>query len=392
MEIDMNLVHFVRSASKNFGSYHYLMKLSEGLHSYGVYTTVICHEGSKFPLDHTEFSDIILLDDAVIYDELERIKPDIIHFHDMYSFYLSKDNQVPLIYNWKGNSAIVRTIHDYSSIVCPQYFFYNHGIYCENSIGLSCREKNCIDEEMYNGYRRYLDSLKRDYDCLFYFSDNMRKALKSVGLPDEKCLKIPPLIAQANHFANAKKNTILFAGRLSNEKGVHCLLEALSLLHDKNWELVIVGMDNLSYYRQILRLCKKKKLTDNIRFTGFLDHTLLEDLYLETKLLIFPSTCRETYGFSGAEAISYGIPVVAFDIEGIDEWMLDGYTGIHVPVNNHVALAGAIELLLTNEEVYQRYRNNCIQWSNRLSLDEQINQMYKYYCNLLGNRKSTRRK
>lgn len=388
----MKLIHFVRSISKYYGSYYYIKKLTEGLKKFNIETTVFCYERNSHTTDDNLFVNTAVYNETKLPEQLLKVKPDVIHFHDIYTCYLIENNKYmlgqtkpPLIYELSKSCKRVRTLHDYSTLVCPHYYYYNdQEIRCKKTVNLACVEKNCISKHTYLSYQQYIEELK-EFNAHFYFSENMKSVLEEKGMGRENCFKIPPLIQKPEQFAHPEDNLIIFAGRLSQEKGIHYLIKALSRIKDKNWKLVVAGMDNLAYYRQILHLCEKMGLKEKVYFAGFLEHNELEKLYLKTKIMIFPSTSRETYGFSGAEAVSYGIPVIAFDIDGISEWMIDGNTGITVPVGNDIALAGAIDLLLTNDTVYKRYRDNCCSWSKKLNFDDQIEIMGNYYHSIKNN-------
>ncbi len=386
----MKVLHFVRSSSKYYGSYYYFQKQIEGLHAYNIQTVIMCYEKSSSAVSAPLSDHIVYYDESNFAEQLQSIGPDIIHFHDIYPFYLIENNKyvtkasrLPRIYEFADHYVKVRTLHDYSSIICPHYFYYNdQEIRCQQPVNETCVNKNCISKSTYDMYMQYLKDLK-GYNGLFYFSDNIKNALSTIGVDSHKCFQVPPLIKKPEHFAQPEENLIVFSGRLAQEKGLLYLLKALTRIKDENWKLIAAGMDNLAYYRRLLRFCKENNLTERVQFTGFLDRGQLEQLYLRAKIMVFPSTSKETYGFSGAEAVSYGIPVVAFNIAGISEWLIDGQTGIMVPNGNDIALAGAIRLLLTDDRVYQRYKNNCIAWSEHLDYEKQLKTLSDYYNILL---------
>jgi glycosyltransferase involved in cell wall biosynthesis len=119
---------------------------------------------------------------------------------------------------------------------------------------------------------------------------------------------------------------ILFAGRLSPEKGILELVEAA-----KGMSLVVAGDGPL------------RSRVPEAR--GFVPHDELLGLYERAAIVACPSR-REGFGVSCAEAMAYGRPVVASAVGGLLDLVVDGETGLHVPPRDPAALRAALERLL----------------------------------------------
>ena len=356
--------------------------MKEDMGRYGVSQAYLCYETFKQNNKNIFSQSIPSLDQIDIEEYMANENPDIIHFHDVFSHYLiTNDTKYKEFYEYSKSKIRVRTLHDYSSVVCPNYLKYQEGIFCENPVTEDCVNKNCISEELFKEYKNYIEEQK-SYNGVFYFSENVKNAIQKLGFSSDKSYFIPPLIKEQQNFAEGKKNNILFIGRISCEKGLLYLLQAAALLKAEDWRLFIVGADNMKYLKYLLEMANNLKIDQKIEFLGFVPHEKIEPVFLDAKIMVFPSTCRETYGFSGAEAVSYGVPIVTFDIQGINNWMIDGYTGISVPNHNVHALAGAIDLLLSDNNVYTRYQENCREWSRKLDYQGQIEKIYNIYNSL----------
>jgi glycosyltransferase involved in cell wall biosynthesis len=119
---------------------------------------------------------------------------------------------------------------------------------------------------------------------------------------------------------------ILFAGRLSPEKGVLELVEAAQGL-----PLVVAG---------------DGPLRDRVPGAlGFVPHDRLLGLYGRAAVVACPSH-REGYGVVCAEAMAYGRPVVASAVGGLLDLVVDGETGLLVRPGDIPALRDALERLL----------------------------------------------
>jgi glycosyltransferase involved in cell wall biosynthesis len=127
---------------------------------------------------------------------------------------------------------------------------------------------------------------------------------------------------------------VLYAGRLSEEKGVLELVEAT-----RGMPLVVAG---------------DGPLRDRVPGAlGFVSHNELLDLYERAAVVVCPSR-REGFGVVCAEAMASGRPVVAAAVGGLRDLVLDGETGLLVPPRNVPALRAALERLLGDPELRRR--------------------------------------
>jgi glycogen synthase len=126
--------------------------------------------------------------------------------------------------------------------------------------------------------------------------------------------------------AEAEPAEVLFAGRLSPEKGIEELVAAT-----QGMNLVVAGDGPL-------RASVPAAL-------GFVPHEELERLYARAAVVVLPSH-REGLPLCILEAMAHGRPVVASAVGGIPELVADGVTGLLVPAGDVTALRAALERLL----------------------------------------------
>jgi 1,4-alpha-glucan branching enzyme len=119
-------------------------------------------------------------------------------------------------------------------------------------------------------------------------------------------------------FAESDEPLLLFAGRLSPEKGPDLLLEAMAGLvrSGVRGRLVLAGNGPLEPV--LKKLVEERGLGDRVRLTGFLGNTVLGALYSVADLLVVPSR-YESFGTVILEALAHGLPVVASQCESISE-------------------------------------------------------------------------
>jgi glycosyltransferase involved in cell wall biosynthesis len=118
------------------------------------------------------------------------------------------------------------------------------------------------------------------------------------------------------------------------------------------FEAIILGDGNHRPYCE--RLCRKLGLSDRVRFQGFVPREIMRELTLQASVLVVSSVWPEPFGLVGPEALSYGVPVVAFDAGGIREWLFDGENGFLVPWMDTDAMAEQVERLLKDKELARR--------------------------------------
>ncbi len=134
--------------------------------------------------------------------------------------------------------------------------------------------------------------------------------------------------------AEAEPPEVLYAGRLSREKGVLELVEAAQELN-----LVVAG---------------DGPLRDRVPGAlGFVPHERLEALYARAAVVACPSH-REGFGVACLEAMAQGRPVVATGVGGLRDLVVDGETGLVVPPRDVPALRAALERLLADAELRRR--------------------------------------
>lgn len=145
------------------------------------------------------------------------------------------------------------------------------------------------------------------------------------------------------------KPSLLMLGRLSIEKGFNYGIEAFHLLKDKyqNLQMNIIGDGNERVYLE--HLVKKFKLVNSIKFWGQQPKQIALLQMSRTSIVIVPSLL-ESFGLVILEALQLQRPVIASRIQGIPELIVDGETGLLVPIKDPYALAQSIERLLENPD------------------------------------------
>jgi len=133
---------------------------------------------------------------------------------------------------------------------------------------------------------------------------------------------------------------ILFLGNVIPRKGLDVLIEALARLDAREWILTVVGsleMDRV-YARKVLRLTRKYRLEERVKFRGpLLDDQLSQEMYGH-QVMVLPSH-YEGFGIAYLEAMGFGMPAVGTSRGAAPEIIQDGLDGFLIPPGDSRALS-----------------------------------------------------
>lgn len=177
---------------------------------------------------------------------------------------------------------------------------------------------------------------------------------------------------------------IIFAGRITWEKGVDKIFEALDYIKN-NVELLIAGAFMLDegkdpYALKIRQLSEKHK--ERIHYTGYIDHDKLPDLYNFADIAVLPSMWEEPAGLTMLEAMACGTPVITTHSGGIPEYVGDAAIVLHRDDSLPHEIARNVDLLLSDNNMYDSYSKRGIERIKRMfSSDDYIDKFCKIVCN-----------
>jgi glycosyltransferase involved in cell wall biosynthesis len=142
-------------------------------------------------------------------------------------------------------------------------------------------------------------------------------------------------------------------GRISPFKGQHVFLEAASTVRDQfpHARFQIIGgalFAEDDYETRVRDMAATPRLKDAVEFTGFRSdvHQLISNL----DILVHASTTGEPFGQVVVEGMAAGKPVIATRGGGVPEIVIDGVTGLLVPMSDAPAMAQAVCHLLQNPQ------------------------------------------
>lgn len=236
----------------------------------------------------------------------------------------------------------------YSDYIITTRTFHSRlvGYYAYNNIIKIATEHN-----FHNNDKKYItkviDSI-RDFDYFVVVSDNLRKFYEN-KIGKTKCIYIPNVIdSLPDKRSKLTNKNIITIGRLSPEKGQKDLIDVFKIVNKElpKTKLFMVGDGPLK--KELENYTKELKLTNKIIFTGFLGDKGKEKYILDSSIFILPSY-TESFGLVLIEAMSYGLPCIAFDTSDGAKELLKNNVGILVKDRNKEKMAEEIIKELKNK-------------------------------------------
>ncbi len=262
---------------------------------------------------------------------------------------------------------------------------------------LQCYQELCLEPNRYKrNYRLFIHGLKYfdPIQCPYSIVTNpiLKHHYVKAGFPTEHLAVIPAGLQ--NHFIldtlspPADRSTIelLYAGRLSKEKGIPYAIQTVALLNqdlrselDMPVRLDIVGAGDSSYERHLRELVASLDLQQTVRFVGKLSQDELIDRYKCYDAVLMPYTWVEPFGGITIEAMAQGTCVIASDHGGPAEIITHRHDGLLVPPKDPRAIAQAVIDLIQNQDLREHIRHAAIATAReRYSLDKVGDQVETY--------------
>ena len=279
---------------------------------------------------------------------LELEKPDVVHFHC-----IQRLSAVILEATLVKNIPYIVTVHDAWWISDFQFLVDdNDTVYPEGHL-TPIKEKALpknIDMEMSKTRTKYLKRLINSADKVVTVSERFREIYKKNGVKDIEVTKngISNSIEWSNKDTSyTEKVVCAHIGGMSPHKGYDILKEAVMEVQPKNIEMLVVDHSQPSGY-------EKKSMWGSVpvKFIGSVKQEDIVSLYQSIDVLFAPSIWPESFGLVTREAAACGCWVVASNMGGIGEDVIDGETGFVINPNQE-SLEQTIDAIDSN---YERYK------------------------------------
>lgn len=283
---------------------------------------------------------------------LEEFSPDVVHAHNVHGLLSYRT----LVVAKKLGARVFLTCHDVMS--------FNYGKLTDYKTYKVSAWRHLRENGLrYNPLRNIIIRriLAHSVDKVVAVSDALKEALMQNGITNVITVhngievkdwkvseNIVELFKQTQGIGNS---AVLYAGRLSVVKGGLQLIEALPAIVSlvPSAQLVVAGIKNESTDEMLVR-AKELGVADNILFTGLLRGEELHAAFHSCAVLAVPSLCFDSFPTVNLEAMACGKPVVATNLGGSREAVVDGETGFVVDPYNVSLLAEKISFVLSDTD------------------------------------------
>lgn len=303
---------------------------------------------------------------------------DLVHIHNFYPlltpsvFKAAKD----------GGAKVVHTLHNYR-LWCISGIFYRDGygicelctksIFSLQGIFNKCFRKSLVQSLLAQVSFWYYRTTKvfDNIDYFFVLTSFQREKMKLLGIDEKRIILKPNSLKMTSAMPN-KKDGYLYVGRLEESKGIFELLKVWNIL-DEKYVLTILGGGDIE---KELRAKYKKK---NIIFKGKCSRTETLSSISKSKYLIQPSVLYETFGLTIIEAMSFGVPVIGFDIGTRKDFIED-------EVNGFISIADNLKDIIEKSFYYENYEKlskNALKTSKLYENEYIINKQIVIYKNII---------
>ncbi|WP_099973903.1 glycosyltransferase [Lactobacillus terrae] len=240
---------------------------------------------------------------------------------------------------------------------------------------------------MHNNYDVYMTQYYKDMKnefveglkCSDYVVTLTDYDLKNYSKINKNTLKIyNPITIHSNEYSDLSVPIISFTGRIAiQHKGIDYLLELAQSLPE-GWKISIAGSGPEKDMNTFYNLIDELGVEDKIIYQGALKDEELNEHYKNSS--IFVSTSRwEGMPLVIGEAMSYGLPIVAMDNSGSEEFIGDDKYGKIIEQGNVDELIIFIQKLIDDISLREYYSDKSITRINDFKTDRIIEEWEKLY-------------
>lgn len=204
---------------------------------------------------------------------------------------------------------------------------------------------------------RYIPGVGVDTSFISNLAVNKSQVRKSFNIPEDAFL-------------------IMSIGELCVRKNHEVIIKAISKLSDNEIYYLIFGSgDRLDYLK---RLTNELGLNNRVIFAGKLPHVDVLKYAHVSDIGAIPSLI-EGLGLAGIETMAAGKPLIGSNIHGINDYLINGVTGISCSPHDIDGFASAIEKLKSDKAFYSDCSNAASQKSKEFDINIVRDLMRKYF-------------
>jgi glycosyltransferase involved in cell wall biosynthesis len=165
------------------------------------------------------------------------------------------------------------------------------------------------------------------------------------------------------------KPTVLYLGRIKKYKSIDHLILAFKNVLGRvpEAQLRIVGSGD--YLPPLKELARKMGIADKVQFPGFVSVEEKVEILRRSHVAVYPSL-KEGWGLTNIEANACGTAVIASNVQGLKDSVVDDKTGYLYEYGNINQLTEKLEKILLNDEDRHRLEQGGLEWAARFNWDD----------------------
>lgn len=252
---------------------------------------------------------------------------------------------------------LLRTVHSYENLCRSQLKRLPDGSVCSRAMGHECQSV-CGHPDSFRAVRVRQENrfIASRFTRVVAISNYIRDVLVANGFPPHRIRLLPNFSRLTETpIPEAEENCVLFAGRITPEKGILELVRAVATMPERP-TLRLAGMGGMlgqnAFENEVL--AEASRLDVCLAPGGWIVGDDLRRAYSRAKVVAFSSVWPEPFGLVGIEAMLQAKPVVAFDVGGVRDWLQDGVTGFLVPAGDLAGYAVRLRQLLVDGDLRVR--------------------------------------
>jgi glycosyltransferase involved in cell wall biosynthesis len=271
---------------------------------------------------------------------IRKERPDIAHFHNIFpiispaAYCACKAEGVP----------VVQTLHNFR-IVCPGALLFRNNKICEECAGgrllpgirHACYHDSPLQTAGIAGivsFHKLIGTWRSAVDLYIVLSEFALAKYRELGFPSESYFVKPNFLQNPVEPSYVDGGYGVYIGRIGEEKGMRCLLEAMRSCPEMSFKIIGDGPISEGFKRKLHEYGLR-----NVEYLGSLEHEVCMKYLRDARFLVLPSECYEGSPMVLLEAMSAGKPAVVSNVGILSSMVTDGVNGFLSPPGHAEALA-----------------------------------------------------
>ena len=199
---------------------------------------------------------------------------------------------------------------------------------------------------------------------------------------------IDPALFKNDSFQNSPdfsyNPTILYVGQITRSKGLDTVLKLALEPEFSNIEFNIIGGGD--YLEELKSLSEKENITSRFKIHGKKPYAELITYLnqLQNAVFVFPTKRYEGFPMVLVESLFLGFPVVAYDVGGVKDAVINGETGALIPSEEYGTFKEAVLKIAKDVQTYKTYSENSRKYAyNNLTSEKMIERYEQVFKEVL---------